>query len=247
MNKIVGSFIERIHEIGSTNNYAASRLLTKRLPEGAVFVADSQVDGRGQAFNKWESEPNKNLTFSILLFPDFINISRQFEISKAISLGVTDFLSDLTDYVSIKWPNDIYIGKKKVAGILIENSVRIDKISSCIVGIGLNVNQQVFAANLPNPVSISQITHEIYNLEKSLSDLCLKIDARYHQLRNGQSLQIDEDYTGMLYQLGEWADYSDENGDFEGQILGVDQIGRLLIETRTGKINGYHFKEVVFK
>lgn len=247
MSKIVGSYIERIHEIGSSNNYAASRLLTKSLPEGTVFVADSQVDGRGQAFNKWESEPKKNLTFSILLFPDFIKIQRQFEISKAISLGVTDFISNLTENVSIKWPNDIYIRKKKVAGILIENSVIIDKISSCIVGIGLNVNQQIFDSNLPNPVSISQITHEIYNLETSLSDLCLKIDARYHQLLSGEFPQIDKDYTEMLYQIGAWSEYSDENGDFEGQIIGVDQFGRLLIETRSGKINGYHFKEVVFK
>jgi len=233
--------------IGSTNNYAATQLLTKRLPEGSVFVADSQVDGRGQASNKWESEPNMNLTFSILLFPDFIKISRQFEISKAISLGVTDFLKDLTEQVSIKWPNDIYIGRGKVAGILIENSVRIDKISSCIVGIGLNVNQQAFVGNSPNPVSLSQITHQVYNLEASLSELCLKIDKRYLQLRNGASRQIDEHYTEMLYQLGIWSGYSDENGDFEGRIMGVDQIGRLLIETRSGKINSYHFKEVVFK
>lgn len=247
MNEIIGSCIERIHELGSTNNYAATQLLTKRLPEGVVFVADSQVDGRGQASGKWESEPNKNLTFSILLYPDFLEIKRQFEISKAISLGVADFLRDRTDQVSIKWPNDVYIGKGKVAGILIENSIRNNKISSCIVGIGLNINQQVFTSNAPNPVSLRQITHKIYNLEESLSDLCLKLDARYHQLRNAEFGQIDEDYSQMLYQCGCWSSYSDENGDFEGRILGVDQIGQLMIETRTGKINKYQFKEVVFK
>jgi len=246
MNKIIGSYIERIHETGSTNNYAAKLLLTKSPPEGAIFVADSQVDGRGQASSKWESEPNKNLTFSILLYPDFIEISRQFEVSKAISMGVVDFLKEQVDDVAIKWPNDIYIGKKKVAGILIENSVRSAKISSCIVGIGLNINQQVFTGNSPNPVSLSQITGRNYNLETSLSDLCLKIDARYRQLSNGEFRQIDENYTQMLYQLGLWSHYSDENGDFEGQILGVDQIGQLLIETRSGKINKYQFKEVVF-
>ena len=121
MNKIIGSKIERINELGSTNNYAATQLLTKRLQEGTVFVANSQLDGRGQVSNKWESEPGKNLTFSILLFPDFLEIMRQFEISKAISLGVADFLKEHTDQVSIKWPNDIYIGNRKVAGILIEN------------------------------------------------------------------------------------------------------------------------------
>ena len=247
MSEIIGSYIERIHELGSSNNYAATQLLTKRLTEGAVFVADSQVGGRGQASNKWESEPNKNLTFSILLYPEFLEIVRQFEISKTISLGVVDYLKNLTDHVSIKWPNDIYIGKRKVSGILIENSIRINKISSCIVGIGLNINQQVFTSNAPNPVSLRQITGEIYDLEESLSDLCLKIDVRYHQLLNGQFRQIDDEYTEMLYQRGCWSQYSDENGDFEGQIIGVDQIGRLMVETKAGKINKYHFKEVIFK
>ena len=247
MSKIIGSIIERIGTIGSSNNYAASQLLTKRLPEGIVFVADSQVDGRGQASNKWESEPNMNLTFSIVLYPEFLEIARQFGISKAISLGVTDYLRQHTDDVSIKWPNDIYIGKGKVAGILIENSVRVNKISSCIVGIGLNINQKVFTGDAPNPVSLSQITHHVYNLYESLSDLCVSIDARYHQLCNGDFRQIDEDYMGILYQRGCLSLYSDENGDFEGRIIGVDQIGRLMIETGPGKIKKFHFKEVVFR
>jgi len=247
MNEIIGSKIERIDELGSSNNYAATQLLTKRLPEGIVFVANSQVDGRGQVSNRWESEPNKNLTFSILLYPEFLEIMMQFEISKAISLGVVDFLKELTDHISIKWPNDIYIGTKKAAGILIENSIRIDKISSCIVGIGLNINQQIFVSDAPNPISLTQETGLTYNLEESLSQLCQKIDARYHQLRNGDFRQIDNDYIGRLYQLGNWSHYSDENGDFEGKIIGVDQIGRLMIETRDGNIKKYHFKEVVFK
>jgi len=247
MKQIIGSSIERLQETGSTNNYAATLLLTKRLPEGVVFVADSQVDGRGQTTNKWESEPNMNLTFSILLFPEFMEISRQFGLSKAMSLGVVDFLREMTEEVTIKWPNDIYIGKKKVAGILIENSVRLAKISSCIVGIGLNINQLTFSGNLLNPVSLRQVTGKIYDLETTLTSLCLKIDHRYQQLRNQEFRQIDENYTQLLYQHGLWSRYSDKEGDFEGRILGIDQIGRLLIETSSGKINKYHFKEVSFK
>jgi len=247
MNKIIGSKIERINELGSTNNYAATQLLTKRLQEGTVFVANSQLDGRGQVSNKWESEPGKNLTFSVLLYPDFLEIIRQFEISKAISLGVADFLKEQTDQVSIKWPNDIYIGNRKVTGTLIENSIKNDKIASCIVGIGLNINQQEFVSDAPNPVSLSQITGQIYNLEESLAKLCQKIDVRYQQLCEGKFGQIDDDYIGMLYRRSCWSSYSDENGDFEGQILGVDLIGRLIIETKAGQVNKYHFKEVTFK
>jgi BirA family biotin operon repressor/biotin-[acetyl-CoA-carboxylase] ligase len=246
MNEIIGSYVERIHEVGSTNNYAAGQLLTKRLPEGSVFVANSQIDGRGQASNKWESEPNKNLTFSIILYPDFMKISRQFEISKAISLGVTDYLNDLTDNVSIKWPNDIYIGNRKVAGILIENSIRMNEISSCIIGIGLNINQQKFSSYLPNPVSLCQITGNDYSLDESLSCLCRKLDARYHQLLRRDFRHIDDDYTRILYCFGIWSPYSDKNGSFEGKLLGVDQTGQLRIESRYGKIAKYQFKEVTF-
>lgn len=247
MNEIIGSYFERIHEIGSTNNYAATQLLTKRPPEGAVFIADSQVDGRGQDSNKWESEPNKNLTFSIIIYPDFLEITRQFEISKAISLGVADFLKEMADNVSIKWPNDIYVGKRKVAGILIENSIRTNKIYSCIIGIGLNINQRIFTSDAPNPVSLSQITGKDYNLNDFLSCLCRKIDIRYRQLRDREFRRIDDDYTEMLYQLSAWSLYSDGNVDFEGKILGVDQIGQLRIENRAGEINKFQFKEVIFR
>ena len=244
---MIGSIVHRIHETDSTNNYAANQLLTKRLPEGVVFIADSQIGGRGQASNRWESEPSKNLTFSILLYPEFLEISRQFELSKTISLGVTDYLNELTHNVSIKWPNDIYLENRKVAGILIENSIRINKISSSIVGIGLNINQQIFVSDAPNPVSLSQITGESYNLDESLSDLCRKIDRRYSQLCNGGFSQIDKDYTQILFRRETWSIYSDENGDFEGKILGVDSIGRLRIETNSGQINKYQFKEVTFR
>ena len=244
---MIGSIVHRINETDSSNNYAANQLLTKRLTEGVVFIADSQIDGRGQASNRWESEPGKNLTVCILLYPEFLAISRQFELSKAISLGVADYLNEHTDNVCIKWPNDIYLGKRKVAGILIENSIRIDKISSSIVGIGLNINQIQFTSDAPNPVSLTRMTGEIYNLEESLSDLCLKIDSRYQQLRNAEFGQIDQDYTNSLYNLGIWSPYWDENGDFEGKLLGVDAIGRLLIETHSGRINKYQFKEVTFK
>ena len=244
---MIGSTIFRITQTDSTNNYAANQLLTKRLTEGIVYVADSQIDGRGQASGKWESEPGMNLTFSIVLFPDFLEISRQFELSKAISLGVTDYLTALIPDVTIKWPNDIYLEDRKIAGILIENSVRIRTISSCIVGIGLNINQQLFTSGAPNPVSLSQITEKVYNLEDELSNLCRYIDVRYQQLCSGKFREIDDDYTKMLYKRDIWSHYSDENGDFEGKLLGVDLSGQLRIETKSGKVNKYQFKEVAFR
>ena len=236
----------RILEVGSTNNYAAEQLLTNRPQEGTVYVANSQVDGRGQTSNKWESEPNMNLTFSIVLYPDFLEISNQFEISKAASLGITDFLKERTGLVSIKWPNDIYIGNGKIAGILIENSLRINKISTCIIGIGLNINQKIFSSDTPNPVSLSQITGFEYNLEDTLTGLCQHIDSRFQQLVNGGFKEIDADYAKILYKSGTWSIYRDDTGNFRGRILGVDKYGRLKIEKEGGTIRKYQFKEVVF-
>lgn len=247
MKRIIGSTIQPISTIDSTNNYAAAQLLTKSLSEGFVVVANSQNVGRGQGQNTWESEPGKNLTFSVVLYPEFLEISKQFELSKVISLGVLDFLLPLDVKASVKWPNDIYLDDKKVAGILIENSIRGSKISSAIVGIGLNVNQQTFTSNAPNPVSLSQYTAKIYPLEETLNQLCACLDDRYQQLIQKDFGSIDNDYLMNLYRFGLWSDYSDQEGDFEGRILGVDKIGQLEIEKRSGEIVKYQFKEVVFK
>ena len=243
----IGTYIERVDELDSTNNYAASLLLTKRPPEGTVIVANSQVGGRGQASNKWESEPDRNLTLSIVLYPEFMEITKQFEISKAISLGVVDFLKDLVNDVSIKWPNDIYIGKKKAAGILMEYSIRKGKISSCIVGIGLNINQTIFKSNAPNPVSLSQATDLIYDLENCITVLLKKIDSRYQQLSELKLQEIDNDYEKILYQKDIWSSYSAKGGDFEGKILGVDEDGTLMIETMNQTVRKFNYKEVSFK
>lgn len=243
----IGTYIERVDELDSTNNYAASLLLTKRPPDGSVIVANSQVGGRGQASNKWESEPDRNLTLSIILYPDFMEITKQFEISKAISLGIVDFLKNLVGEVSIKWPNDIYIGRGKAAGMLMEYSIRKSKISSCIVGIGLNINQMKFLSDAPNPVSLSQVTGLTYDLEDCLTVLLHKIDARYHQLCELKLRKIDDEYEQLLFQRGRWSSYSSKEGDFEGKILGVDENGLLMIETRDQTILKFDYKEVSFK
>jgi BirA family transcriptional regulator, biotin operon repressor / biotin---[acetyl-CoA-carboxylase] ligase len=243
----IGTYIERVDQLDSTNNYASKLLMTKRPVEGWVIVASRQIGGRGQGTNKWESEPYSNLTFSVILYPDFIEVSRQFEISKAISLGVADFLMDYTEDVSIKWPNDIYIGRGKVAGILMEYSILKNKISSCIVGIGLNINQKVFLSDAPNPVSLSQITGENYDLNACLSILLRKLDSRYQQLAGSQSGIIDCDYEQLLYRRGAWALFSAKGEDFEGRIIGVDEYGLLKIESRQKTLLKFDYKQVSFK
>jgi BirA family biotin operon repressor/biotin-[acetyl-CoA-carboxylase] ligase len=244
---MIGSTIVRLGTVDSTNNYAAKELLTKSLTEGTVFAAACQQAGRGTGIASWESSVGLNLTFSIVLYPKQVNISQQFFISKAISLGLADFLTQFVKGVSIKWPNDIYVGDKKIAGILIETAITGGKFSRAIVGIGLNINQEVFVSDAPNPVSLKNLTGETYELRRLLTELCTCLEIRYQSLINRNQTILQRDYEKLLYRKGVWAKFNDQKSDFEGRILEVKSDGKLLIETKTGEMRGYYFKEVSFK
>ncbi|MEI7829655.1 MAG: biotin--[acetyl-CoA-carboxylase] ligase [Prolixibacteraceae bacterium] len=244
---MIGSTIVHLDTVDSTNNYAAKELLTKSLTEGTIFAAACQQAGRGTGLASWESATGLNLTFSIVLYPKQVEISQQFFISKAISLGVTDFLCKYVKSVSIKWPNDIYVDDKKIAGILIETAITGGKFSRAIVGIGLNINQEVFVSDAPNPVSLKNLTSENYDLNQILKVLCACLEMRYQSLIKGNQTILQNDYETLLYRKGVWAKYRDQNSDFEGRILEVEPDGRLLIETRIGEKRGFYFKEISFK
>ncbi len=243
---MIGSTIVHLDTVDSTNNYAARELLTKSLNEGTVFVATCQKSGRGQRQSAWESASGLNLTFSIVLYPRNIEIKNQFMISKSISLGVLDFLSDYISGLSVKWPNDIYAGDKKMAGILIETTISAGKFSRAIVGIGLNINQEIFLSDAPNPVSLKNMTGQTYDLPIMLEHLCSKLDNRYIQLINGYSVVINRDYERLLYRCGQWAGYVADGVFFEGCITGVDSEGQLVMETRPAGKKSFQFKEVQF-
>ena len=137
---VIGQTVVLLEQVGSTNNYATSQVRENEVEEGTVFLAVNQTLGRGQQTNKWESENGKNLTLSIVLHPDFLEIKDQFLLSKVVCLGIASFLSKYVGAVSIKWPNDIYVENRKICGILIENAIMNGRFSSSVVGIGLNVS-----------------------------------------------------------------------------------------------------------
>ena len=244
---MIGSSIIHLDQVDSTNNYAAKQLLTKSLNEGTVFVAACQHSGRGQGAAQWESADGLNLTFSIVLYPARIEIFRQFSISQAVSLGIADFISTEVEGVSIKWPNDIYVADKKIAGILIETAISGGKFTRAVVGIGLNVNQEIFVSDAPNPVSLKNLTGKNYDLTELLYDLCAKIDKRYQSLISFGQDSLHKEYENLLYKKNAWAGYEAEQIVFEGKITGVERDGKLLIQTRDNEIRGFYFKEVGFR
>ncbi|HKM95010.1 MAG TPA: biotin--[acetyl-CoA-carboxylase] ligase [Prolixibacteraceae bacterium] len=246
MAEIIGIKIIKLDEIDSTNNYTSKLLANSNVIEGTVVVAKAQSSGRGQLSNQWESEYGKNILASFVFYPKFLPVQQQFLLSKVIALGVRDLLTLFVDKVKVKWPNDIYIGNKKVAGILIENSIMGHTLESSIAGVGININQTVFLSDAPNPVSL------IYSLKKELDCselllvLCECIDKWYSLLSQGNVKMINENYHDSLYQRGIVSTYRDKNGEYEGMIEGVNAIGQLQIKPLSAPLKTYHFKEVEF-
>lgn len=246
MNSYSQYQIIRLQTTESTNNYANAQIREKGVSEGTVFLAYEQTAGRGQMKNFWESEPGKNLTFSLVLFPDFLEIKRQFMLSKVVSLGIYRALNKYVAQLKVKWPNDIYAGDQKLGGILIENSIMSGLLKSSIIGIGLNVNQMVFRSNAPNPVSLQMLTNQHHDCESLLPEILDEIGAYYSLLKEGDYNLIDREFISVLYRLDEIHQFKSEDEIFSGQIVGVNEIGQLLIQKTEGQLLEFHFKEVEF-
>lgn len=241
---IIGSDIKYYEKVSSTNEVAAQLLSVKKASHGTVISASFQTSGKGQRNNKWHSEALKNLIISIILYPKTLRPSLQFYISGIISIAVAEALEAFLSEISIKWPNDIYYANDKIAGILIENSIIGNKISSSICGIGVNINQENFPENLPNPTSLKIITGKTYNIntvEKSILD---SLNRWFDLLTDKQYKLIDLEYTKRLYKLGEMTKFRTENVEFYGKISGVNSSGQLQISTSEGINKTFSFKEV---
>ncbi len=242
----MGNKIIFLNEVESTNNYANGLVLSDAADEGAVVLARFQKKGKGQQGNGWESESGKNLLASIILYPKFLPAGKQFHISKIISLAIAGVLASEVKNVSVKWPNDIYIGNEKVAGILIENSIKGATLYSSVVGVGLNLNQEKFVSGAPNPISLKQITGKEYEPEIILKKITNSFFAWYEKLKAGKYDEIDNAYMAQLFLNNEWSLYRKEGVVFEARIVGIGEFGQLQLEKKNGEISAHMFKEVEF-
>jgi len=231
-----------LEETDSTNDFL--RQYTPGEDENMTVVwTDFQRKGRGQGTNHWESEAGKNLTFSVLIHPHEVLAKDQYIISMAVAETIHRYLSGVTDAaVSIKWPNDIYVGDFKIAGILIENSLSGEHIRDCIIGIGLNVNQQHFVSDAPNPVSLCQLLGHEVDREALLHDILRRF---CDNLTHWESLH--DTYCALLYRREGFHRYEDQNGILEAKLVTVTPNGRLVLEEHNGQQRSYAFKEVKFK
>ncbi|MEO5642220.1 MAG: biotin--[acetyl-CoA-carboxylase] ligase [Bacteroidia bacterium] len=242
----IGNHIVRLGEVDSTNTFTMGLLRGADIAEGAVVIAKVQTSGRGQRGNSWFSEPGRNITCSILLKPVFLAVNHQFDLTRAIALGITDLLTDLlpTTQVHIKWPNDIIADGKKVAGILIENVLNGDQVSASVVGIGMNVNQTNFGSDAPHAVSVYQLTGKEFALEEAMQHLFSHIEARYLQLRAGHKEKLRQDYHSRLFRLGVMSRYTDFKTIFDASLENITEEGLLCLKDGDGLERKYNFKEV---
>ncbi len=232
--------------LGSTNDSLLAMLNDSNPAEGTVIYTAFQKGGRGYMNSTWESETGKNLLFSILLLPDFMVPSRQFELSKIISLALADVVAKYAGNVAIKWPNDILSGGKKIAGILIENVVTFNMITRCIAGIGLNVNQERFSENIPDPTSLVLETGCQFDMTDLLDQIVSRIEYWYNGLYNDEIDYINREYLKRLYRINELSEFVSKGDSFKARITGIESTGELAVETADGRKLTFGFKEIEF-
>lgn len=236
--------IIRLEETTSTNNYLRGLVGKESLPEGSIVVTEYQTAGRGQVGNTWESEPGKNLMFSVILYPDFLPANRQFLISQIAALSVKEALDAYVDGITVKWPNDIYWHDQKICGMLIENDLTGHSLYCSVIGIGININQREFLSDALNPVSLVQITGREYDREEILNSFLKRLYDRYLGLLQEKEEEIRCAYMAALYRGNGFHLYRDEQGVFRACIQGIEPTGHLILKTDNGEVRRYAFKEV---
>lgn len=241
----VGKITEYLPSCHSTNGIATEIIQRGNAIEGTVIVTDNQFAGRGQRGNDWEALPGLNITLSIILKPSFVQPAHQFRLNVAVSLGIHDFLikQQLSTHF-IKWPNDVYVGTKKMGGVLIESTLVGNQMGCSIVGIGLNINQLGFINPNATSLRIAKSSKE-YDLPSLIEQLCETIEKRYLQLRNGNENEQKEEYLANLFRIEEWHIFRVNEQEIEGQIIDVDETGKLVLQTRQA-IKTFGFKEIAY-
>lgn len=241
-----------LDETDSTNSYLMGLLQAQPdLPSLYSVAALDQTAGRGQRGNTWATTRGLNLTFSFVLRPARLEANAQYAVSEYASLGLIKTIArylPLTDQakLSIKWPNDIYYEGRKLAGILIEHSITAGLIDYSIIGIGLNLNEELFPDHLPNPISLKQITGKTYDLAEVHAGLMKRYKFMREELHLGRYAEVHRAYMRRLYRREGVHAYHDASGAFVASIRDVLPSGHLVLERIDGSLSTYAFKEVVF-
>ncbi len=243
-----------LDEIDSTNNFLR-HLDTPDDYQMTLVTAEYQTAGRGADTNRWESAKGENLLLSLRVKPANLPVSRMFALSETTALAISDVLGAFLPLTSpkggrgvcIKWPNDIYYGDSKVAGILIENDLQGSRVQRSTIGIGINVNQRRFLSDAPNPRSLADIVGHDVERRFVLEQFMERFTHLFGQIEDGRPEALDalhENYKNHLYRFGEEHTYSDKDGTFRATLTDVEPSGHLILRDTNGSLRRYAFKEV---
>jgi len=233
----------KLDSVDSTNNYALSMKGTLSFREGLVVTANYQTSGNGQRGKFWESSVGENVLISVVIEPN-ISAKDKFLLSKYVALALYDLLTLYTDDVSIKWPNDILVGKQKIVGILIQNILKGNEITHSVIGVGLNVNQTKFKSYSPQATSLNLLLKKTFDISKLQEELLKCLAERIKQLRSGGDQE--KEYLSALFLNNKAATFESEGQKFMGIIQGVSQRGQLQIQLGDDSIAVFDNQEVKF-
>ena len=242
----IGRNIISLYSVDSTNNYAASSLFSPIMTDGTVIMAQKQTDGRGQRGAEWISTSGLNLTFSIVVYPQNLRAINQFILSKISSVAIVHFLDhSFKISASIKWPNDILVKGKKIAGILIENTVKDGMVAASIIGIGININEN----NLPSALNATSLLLETgsnYDLKNCLSNVLKEIDTNYVAFTAGKTDTVNKNYIKHLHLFGKLSSYIIAGEKIDATITSITSLGQLVLKDSNNKEIICNAKDVKF-
>lgn len=240
--------IVKLNAIDSTNAYLRDLIKQTEVENATVVVADEQLNGKGQGDNKWTSKKGKNLTFSLLIRFDNLNVAHEHMLNYSISLAIYNVLRYyIPDKLSVKWPNDILSAGKKICGVLTECVLKSANVNYAIVGIGINVNQKAFPDHLPNATSLKLILNRTIDRDELLEKILMEIQYQIIAVRKQEYKKIKTQYEAILYKKGVPSMFkSKDHKEFLGIIMGTSLMGNLIVQLEDESLKEFGLKEINF-
>lgn len=236
-------------ETYSTNSYAIELLKNVNAIEGTVVYTHKQTQGKGQRGNSWIAEPELNATFSLILKPNFLSSKKAFYLSKITALAIHDVLTEILTGsqfdIKIKWPNDILVNRKKIAGVLIENSILNDAVHWSVIGVGLNINQKDFGP-ITLATSLNLLNGNVYQVENIMEIFFIHFEKWFLRLKKTEFEIIDNAYQKLLFGLNVNGEFESAGKRFSAKIKGVNDSGLLLVEIENAEVKTFNLKEITF-
>jgi BirA family biotin operon repressor/biotin-[acetyl-CoA-carboxylase] ligase len=247
----IGEELVRLATVDSTNNYAAKGVAQGEFRHGTVILAHEQTAGQGQRGRHWIMAPGLDLALSVVLLPEQLTAMAQFKVAKLAALAVHDTVAGIladagrdVAEVRVKWPNDVLVGRNKVAGILIVNELKGAAVASSIVGIGLNVNS-TGPEGETGATSLYRETGRTSDLEQVRILLCGNLERWWAHLA-ADDTHIASAYSACLWAKGRFSGFTLDGAAIQARPLDVDAAGRLIVEDEAGSVAAYGLERLRF-